>query len=114
MSVFIEGHSDDTVAWGTDGFPVMRGDSLDDCASGQDFVLTFGNEATGGCRVVFAYARGDSPGWAATVDMLEEDVPIPWPISICGSGYGVSVEIVGATLADLKSAVKRKPQRVRR
>jgi hypothetical protein len=109
VTLYFEGHSDDTVAW-TDagGFPIMRGDSLDDCARGDDFVFTVGNEASGGVRVVFAYARGDSPGWAATFELLEEDVPIPWPISLDADGYTVRVRIDGSvTMANVKAERRR-------
>lgn len=81
----IQGHSDDVV--------VIEGDG----ANGQRFceelgayerhrTITVGDPAVGGVRIVAEYdpkhAGLDTTCWRLSVELVEEDKPIPWPVRI--------------------------------
>lgn len=63
----------------------------------QDVTFTVGDEEaspganSAGCRVTMAY--GDGGCWSATISLLEEDAPIPWPVRVRADGYTAIVEI---------------------
>lgn len=57
---------------------------------------------TGGLFVVMKYSAGPGAVWSARIEQIEDDVPIPWPVTVrtqdpqnhCGvAGYTVIVEI---------------------
>jgi hypothetical protein len=58
-------------------------------------VVTVGDRETGGCVVVAEYAVENRAGvWSMSVSQIDEDVPIPWPVSIAVEhGYSVAVVI---------------------
>jgi hypothetical protein len=80
--IVVYGHSDDLVE--------VEGAGFDDEADG-DSRLVFGNKEDGGVQVDMRYV---TPGvWAATIQQLGDEVPIPWDIQVSNTAYTVRVEI---------------------
>ena len=90
--ITVYGYSDDLVEM--EGHPQMTDEF------GGETALIFGNKDFGGVRIEMRYA---GPGvWAATIQQLDEGVPIPWDIRVKHAmdsyhmnrpGYTVLVEI---------------------
>lgn len=69
-----------------------------DCIGGLLVLRVEDEDGHGGCELTFAYeASEDGDGeatWHVKVGMIDEDVPIPWPIRLTArTGYSVVVEI---------------------
>jgi hypothetical protein len=47
----------------------------------------------GGLRVIAEYAPGDAAVWRMSVEPLDEDVIIPWPVAVKLGGRGYSCEV---------------------
>lgn len=66
----------------------------------KEIALLIG-DGSGGLVVRFYYAPlrqpkndvGDGATWQARIDVVDEDTPIPWPVSIKSDGYTVVVEV---------------------
>jgi hypothetical protein len=53
-----------------------------------------------GVHVVMHYGRQDAT-WGATIHRLEEDAPIPWPVTVCEGKRGYSVRVCIDAEADM-------------
>jgi len=71
------------------------GHSSGEFGSGDLMVVVGGVDGAPGIRVRVRYGRFGVGCWSAEVCQIDEDVPIPWPVSIKHSvrGYSVVVEI---------------------
>lgn len=59
-------------------------------AYNQDLIFYVGDEK-GAVAIVYGYSANGC--WFATVGLVDEDIEIPWPVSIKSEGYAVVVEI---------------------
>lgn len=86
------------------GSSAVVGEGSEEIGSGDVMVVVGGNlsldesidpSPTGGIHVRMRYGRFGVGCWSAEVCQIDEDVPIPWPVSIKhgGRGYSVVVEI---------------------
>jgi len=80
----VYGYSDDLVE--------IRGSYREEFGPGKGVgVVHIGSPASGGCVVRCWYAKfsGQAGVWAVSVEQLDEDIPIPWPvrIEVYSSGY---------------------------
>lgn len=79
----IYGHSDDIVE--LDGIVEESIQAL-----ANDVCVKIGDEKAGGIWVYMTY---DSL-WTAAVSLIDENIPIPWPVLIKGDGHTIVVEIM--------------------
>jgi hypothetical protein len=52
-----------------------------------------GNEVMGGLLVIGQYAPSENATWRLSIDMLDEDIPVPWPVRVEFNGYSPTVII---------------------
>ena len=88
--ITISGYSDDIVSIDADD---GSGDELDDCAQQTERVIMVGGD-DGGLVVCVTYAPGDKATWRIAVDLVDEDVPIPWPVRITNGDRGYTPALV--------------------
>lgn len=83
----IYGHSDDCIE--------IEGSVKDEIGAwDKPRAITITDRIGQGVRVLAQYAPGDAAVWRFSVEQLDEDVPVPWPIRITPAhGYSVAVEI---------------------
>ena len=89
-----EGYSDDVV--------VIGGDTKDEIGAYDEEASVLVGTETEGLVVRFFYAPNrlpkDGPGnggtWQARIDMLDEDVSIPWPVHVDNGESGYSPRVV--------------------
>lgn len=86
----IQGYSDDIVHIEADGVA----DEFDDCAQQTVRSFLIGTKEAGlVARAVYAPKRkpkdgiGDGGTWQLQVDLVDEDVPIPWTVRVEADGY---------------------------
>jgi hypothetical protein len=87
----ISGASDDLVE--------IEGDHRDEISSTKPVLFVIGNdkptqgENSAGVHLRMEY--GEMPGatWAATISPIDEDVPIPWSVSVASERYTAVVAI---------------------
>lgn len=101
----IRGHSDDIVCANVsvksvcsecggkidgpdEGFVVEEEDEIG--AYNQDLIFYVG-DASGAVAIVYGYSAMGC--WFATVSLVDEDIQIPWPVSIKSEGYSIVVMV---------------------
>lgn len=88
MSLNIYGASDDLVE--------IEGHVTEEIGCFQRPVkLEIGTRETGGLRVIAVYApKGSKYGvWRLSVEPLDEDIVVPWPVSVETKGYSCVIRI---------------------
>lgn len=80
------GHSDDCAE--------VDGDIREEIGCYDGEVRWRVGDAGGGVFVTASYGRGDGSVWAFTVEQIDEDIAVPWPISIKPEhGYSLRVNV---------------------
>ncbi len=71
----------------------MRGQIHDEIPGGEKQIeITVGDIETGGLVVGMSYG-GKVACWSACIRPIDEDVPIPWPVSVSLAETGYSVQV---------------------
>jgi hypothetical protein len=88
MGLRIYGASDDLIE--------IEGDVREEIGSyDKDCTIQIGDK-TGGLLVTMSYGKRGTACWSAEISLIDEGIPIPWPVTVClgeSCEYSAQVDI---------------------